>query len=74
VPTTPKKLKLFGGCYTTGMDATDDLIITLATAEQLHAKGHDLYEEDEQDFELFAVTETPSGEIILVEAIQERIS
>jgi hypothetical protein len=56
------------------MDATDDLIITLVTAEQLRAKGHDLYEQDEQDFELFAVTETPSGEIVLVEAIQERKS
>jgi len=56
------------------MDATNDLIITLATAEQLRAKGHDLYEEDEQDFELFAVTETLSGEIVLVEAIQERKS
>jgi hypothetical protein len=56
------------------MDVTDDFIITLVTPEQLRAKGHDLYEEDEQDFELFAVTETPFGGIILVEAIQERQS
>jgi hypothetical protein len=56
------------------MDITDDLIITIVSAEQLRAKGYDLYEEDERDFEVFAVTETPSGEIILAEAIQKRKS
>jgi len=70
----PKKRTLFGSCYTTSMDITDDLVITIISAEQLRAKGHDLYEQDEQDFDLFAVTETPSGEIVLVEAIQERKS
>ena len=53
---------------------TDELIITLVDAEQLKAKGHDLYELDEQDYEIFAVTETPAGKIILVEGIQERQS
>ncbi|MGC9154503.1 MAG: hypothetical protein ACP5HZ_02530 [Ferrimicrobium sp.] len=56
------------------MDITDDLVITIVTSEQLRAKGHDLYEEDERDFELFAITETCAGKTLLVEAIQERKS
>ena len=53
---------------------TAELIITLVDAEQLKAKGHDLYELDEEDYEIFVVTETPAGKIILVEGIQERQS
>jgi RNA:NAD 2'-phosphotransferase (TPT1/KptA family) len=53
---------------------TDELVITLVDAEQLKAKGHDIYELDEQDYEIFALTETVAGEILLVEGVQERQS
>jgi RNA:NAD 2'-phosphotransferase (TPT1/KptA family) len=49
---------------------TDELVITLVDAEQLKAKGHDIYELDEQDYEIFALTETVAGEILLVEGVQ----
>jgi hypothetical protein len=57
-----------------GHTETNDLIVTLVDAEGLKAKGHDLYELDEQDYDIFAVTETVAGKILLVEAIQERRS
>jgi len=53
---------------------TDELVITLVDAEQLKAKGHDIYELDEQDYEIVALTETVAGEILLVEGVQERQS
>ena len=45
---------------------TVEVTITLVDAEQLKAKGFDLYELDEQDYEIFAITETVAGKIILV--------
>jgi hypothetical protein len=49
-------------------------IATLVDADQLQAKRFDLYELDEEDYEIFAVSETTAGKILLVEGTQKRQS